>query len=60
MLSLHSLAIQPASCRYVCTPSKMRICVNPISRMNSSFVCSLSVGIVLVTLNMVEMMSWEE
>lgn len=57
MLSLHSFATQPASCRYVCIPSRIRMCVKPISRMNSSLVCSESSGMVFVTLNMVLMMS---
>lgn len=57
MLILLSLAIQPDSCRYVCTPSRIRICVKPISLMNSSFACSESEGMVLVTLNMVLTMS---
>ena len=41
-------------------PSRIRMWVKPISRTNSSFVCSLSEGIVFVTLNMLLMMSWEE
>ena len=60
MFSLQSFAMQPASCRYVCTPSRMRMCVKPISRTNSNLVCSESESMVLVTLNMVEMMSWDE
>jgi hypothetical protein len=36
-------------------PSRMRICVKPISRTNSSFVCSLRDGIVFVTLNILLM-----
>jgi len=57
MLSLQSFATQPANWRYVCMPSRMRICVKPISRTNSSFVCSLRDGIVFVTLNILLMMS---
>jgi hypothetical protein len=57
MFSLQSFATQPANWRYVCMPSRMRICVKPISRTNSSFVCSLRDGIVFVTLNMLLMMS---
>lgn len=60
MLILQSFDTQPLSCTSDCTPSKMRMCVNPISRMNSNLECSESVGIVLVTRNMVLMMSWEE
>lgn len=60
MLILQSLATQPLNCRSDCTPSKMRICVNPISLMNSSFECSDSVGIVLVTRNIVLIISWDE
>jgi hypothetical protein len=41
-------------------PSKIRMCVKPISRTNSSFVCSLRDGIVFVTLNILLMMSWDE
>lgn len=37
---LHSLAMSPPSWINVPTPSKMRICVNPISLMYSSFVYS--------------------
>src|SRR5579871_2776157 len=57
MFILVSRARQPESCMYVCTPSRMRMCVKPISRVYSSFACSDNVGIVLVTLNMVLIMS---
>ena len=60
MLILHSFATQPLNCRSVCTPSSMRICVKPISLMNSSFECSDSEGIVFVTRNIVLMMSCDE
>ncbi len=60
MLILHNFARQPLSCRKDCTPSRMRIWVKPISLMNSSFECSESVGIILVTRNIVLMMSCEE
>lgn len=60
MLILHSLARHPQSCRYVCTPSKIRICVKPISRINSSLACSESVGKVFVTRNMVVIRSCVE
>lgn len=60
MLILHSFAKQPLSCRKDCTPSRIRIWVKPISLMNSSFECSESVGIVLVTRNIVLMMSCDE
>lgn len=60
MFSLQSLATQPANWRYVCMPSRMRMWVKPISRTNSSFVCSLRDGIVFVTLNILLMMSCEE
>lgn len=57
MLVLHRRATHPESCKKVWTPSRMRICVKPISLMNSSFACSDNVGIVLVTLNIVLIMS---
>lgn len=60
MLILQSLATHPLSCTNVCNPSRIRICVNPISLINSSFECSDSVGIVLVTRNIVDMISCEE
>jgi hypothetical protein len=60
ILILHSLARQPDNCRKVCTPSSMRMWAKPISLMNSSFECSVSVGIVFVTRNIVLMMSCEE
>ena len=60
MLILQSLDTQPLSCSNDCTPSKMRMWVNPISRMNSNLECSDKVGMVFVTRNMVLMMSWEE
>lgn len=60
MLILHSFEIHPLSCSRVCTPSRMRIWVKPISLMNSSFECSDNDGIVLVTRNIVLIMSCEE
>ena len=60
MLILHSLAKQPLNCRKLCTPSRILMWVKPISLMNSSLECSESVGIVLVTRNIVLMMSCEE
>lgn len=60
MLILQSLARQPLSCRKVWTPSNIRMCVKPISLMNSSFECSDRVGIDLVTLNIVLMISCDE
>ncbi|KAG5287969.1 hypothetical protein I7I48_10010 [Histoplasma ohiense] len=57
MLIRHSLARHPLSCTSVCTPSNIRMCVKPISLMNSSLVCSESVGIVFVTRNIVLIMS---
>lgn len=60
MLILQSLEIQPLNWSSDCTPSRIRICVKPISRMNSSLECSDSVGILFVTRNMVLMMSWAE
>ena len=60
MLIRQSFATQPLNCRNVWTPSNIRMCVNPISLMNSSLECSGNVGMVLVTLNMVLMMSCDE
>ncbi len=60
MLILQSLAKQPLNWRKLCTPSNILMCVKPISLMNSSFECSERVGIVLVTRNMVLMMSCDE
>ena len=60
MLIWHSFARQPLNCRNDCTPSRMRMCVKPISLMNSSFECSESVGMVLVTRNIVLIMSCDE
>lgn len=60
MLILQSFDTHPLNWSRDCTPSRIRMCVKPISRMNSSFECSDSVGIVFVTRNMVLMMSCEE
>lgn len=60
MLILQSFEMQPLNCSSDCTPSKTRMCVNPISLMNSNLECSESVGMVLVTRNMVLMISCEE
>jgi hypothetical protein len=74
MLILHSRAMHPESCNRVCTPSRILMCVNPIScrrqnslqpvdgrtRMNPSFACSERESIDLVTRNMVLIMSWHE
>jgi hypothetical protein len=60
MLILQSFAMQPLNWRKVCTPSKIRMWVKPISLMNSSLECSERVGMVLVTLNIVLMMSCDE
>jgi len=60
MFNLHNFAMQPESCKYVCTPSKILMCVKPISLMNSSLECSDRDGMDFVTLNMVLIMSWQE
>ena|SRR5438046_698868 len=60
ILILHNFATHPLSCTKVWTPSRMRMCVNPISLMNSNFECSERVGMVLVTRNIVLMMSCDE
>ena len=57
MLILHNFPRHPLSCKNVCTPSRIRMCVKPITLMNSSLECSDRVGIVLVTRNIVLMMS---
>jgi hypothetical protein len=60
MLILQSFATQPLNWRNVWTPSNIRIWVNPISLINSSFECSDKTGMLLVTLNIVLMISCDE
>jgi hypothetical protein len=60
MLILQSFATQPLNWRNVWTPSNIRIWVNPISLINSSFECSDKTGMLFVTLNIVLMISCDE
>jgi hypothetical protein len=60
ILILQSFATQPLNWRNVWTPSNIRIWVNPISLINSSFECSDKTGMLLVTLNIVLMISCDE
>ena len=60
IFTLHNLATHPLNCNNVCTPSRIRIWQNPISRMNSNRACSLNPSTLFVTRNIVLIISWLE